>query len=131
MEIKTDDLYADMINDPFWYDFGDYPVNAQCFENLKLTEETIERLCATNRKAYGKMKDETNSMPLTLYTCLKCKSYGIEIKGECSKCEIKTLELTTKKKNKGICRHLTQRDFVFQDFLEQLNMTRKPWLPNR
>ena len=87
MEIKTEDLYADMINDPYWFDFSQYPPNAACFQKLGLCKETIEELQNTNRMVYGKMKDETNSMPVLRYVCLKCKSYGIQIQGKCKDCE--------------------------------------------
>ena len=100
LKIKTDDLYADMINDPFWYDFNDYPVNASCFQKLGLTKVAIENLRTMNRKAYGKMKNKANSMTIIRYTFLKCKSYGLEIQGKCKDCEIKTIELTAKKRNK-------------------------------
>ena len=97
MEIKTEDLYADMINDPYWFDFSQYSPDAACFQKLGLCKETIVELKNTNRMALGKMKDETNSMPVVCYVCLKCKSYGLQIQGKCKDCEITTMELQQKR----------------------------------
>ena len=100
MEIKTDDLYSDMINDPFWYDFSEYPVNAQCFENLELTREVIEQLRDMNRKAYGKMKDETNSMPITRYL-LKMQKLRIRNPGRMRRMQNHNPRTDVKKEKQG------------------------------
>ena len=72
---------------------------------------------------YGKMKDVTNSMPVLRYVCLKCKSYGIQIQGKCKDCEITTMELTTKQRNKDVCRFLTEREFLFDDYVTNWKQT--------
>ena len=120
-----------MINEPFWYDFSEYPTDAECFKRLNIPAETIDTLKSCNRKVYGKWKCETNSMIITRYVCLKCKSYGIEIQGSCDKCEITTMELTSKIKNKGVCRIINERFLAFQDFVDYLDSAANVHLPRK
>lgn len=61
-EITTDDLYHDLKDDKELFDFSAYPRNHSLYD-------------ATNKKIIGKMKDETESVPVKEFVGLRSKMY--------------------------------------------------------
>ena len=65
IEVETDDIYQDMLEDSHLYDFSDYPEN---HPNYSLT----------NKKIYGIFKDDLNSKIIVEFTADKPKMYSYE-----------------------------------------------------
>lgn len=63
-EITTDDLYHDLKDDKELFDFSAYPRNHSLYD-------------ATNKKIIGKMKDETESVPVKEFVGLRSKMYSM------------------------------------------------------
>lgn len=63
-EITTDDLYHDLKDDKELFDFSAYPRNHSLYD-------------ATNKKIIGKMKDETESVPVKEFVGLRSKMYNM------------------------------------------------------
>ena len=63
IQVKTDDIYNNMLEDSHLYDFSEYPKN---HPNCSLT----------NKKVLGKFKDELNGKILTEFCSLKPKMYS-------------------------------------------------------
>ena len=80
IQVETDDIYIDMLEDKNLYDFSNYPINHSNYD-------------ITNKKVLGKFKDELNSLMITEFIGLKPKMYSFEyidnnIKiNRCTKCE--------------------------------------------
>lgn len=53
--LKTDDAYQDMVDNWQFYDFSEFPRNAEIFQRLNLSEDEITELMETNRKVTSKM----------------------------------------------------------------------------
>ena len=81
IEIETDDIYQDMLEDSHLYDFSDYPEN---HPNYSLT----------NKKIYGIFKDDLNSKIIVEFTADKPKMYSYEY--------IDNYKIINKNKHKGI-----------------------------
>lgn len=63
-EITTGDLYHDLKDDKELFDFSAYPRNHSLYD-------------ATNKKIIGKMKDETESVPVKEFVGLRSKMYSM------------------------------------------------------
>ena len=63
IQVETDDIYTDMLENKNSYDFSDYPIN---HPNCDIT----------NKKVLGKLKDELNSLIITEFIGLKPKMYS-------------------------------------------------------
>lgn len=63
-EITTDDLYHDLKDDKELFDFSAYPRNHSLYD-------------ASNKKIIGKMKDETESVPVKEFVGLRSKMYSM------------------------------------------------------
>ena len=60
--IKTEDIYADMLNDSHLFDFSEYQDDQPCFASLSLDE--VNRIKQLNKKAIGNFKDEFDGVPI-------------------------------------------------------------------
>lgn len=89
--IETDDVYKDMKNHLAFYDTSDYPTN-----------HFLHSL--TNKKVLGKMKDETNGVPIIEFVGLRSKMYSIK------------LELEEKKRAKGVKKSVVKKQLKHQHY---------------
>ena len=64
LEIETEDVYADMVQNANLYDTSDYP-------------ESHPLHSTKNKKVLGKMKDEMAGAPIAEVVCLRPKMYSI------------------------------------------------------
>ena len=71
-EIKTDNVYKDLLKDKEQFDNSDYPTNSAFF-------------FYENKKVIGKMKDEAEGMPKKEFIGLRSKMYSYEINIETTK----------------------------------------------
>ena len=62
VQVETDDIYKDMLENKNLYDFSDYPINHLNYD-------------ITNKKVLGKFKDKLNSLIITEFIGLKPKMY--------------------------------------------------------
>ena len=62
IQVETDNIYKDMLENKNLYDFSDYPINHLNYD-------------ITNKKVLGKFKDELNSQIITEFIGLKPKMY--------------------------------------------------------
>jgi len=99
-EIRTDDLYADMMDSLELYDTSNF--------NPKLPQYNDD-----NRRELGKIKSETGSVPPREFVGLRAKMYS--------------LQAPTKnfKKAKGIQKHYVRKHVMHTNFLEVLRKTRR------
>ena len=67
--IETNDVYKDMEKSLHLFDTCDYPSSHFLHSNA-------------NKKVLGKMKDETNGVPISEFVGLRSKMYSIEVGGE-------------------------------------------------
>ena len=63
IQVETDDIYKDMLENKNLYDFSNYPINHPNYD-------------ITNKKVLGKFKDELNSKIITEFIGLKPKMYS-------------------------------------------------------
>ena len=79
IQVETDNIYKDMLENKNLYDFSDYPINHLNYD-------------ITNKKVLGKFKDELNSQIITEFIGLKPKMYSFDyidnniILNKCNKC---------------------------------------------
>ena len=66
-EIKTRDIYEDMMNDKHLFDRSDYPPAHRLYS-------------IQNKQVPGKMKDESFGIPPSEFVCLRSKIYLFEIR---------------------------------------------------
>ena len=71
-EIKTDDVYEDLLKDKELLDNSDYPKNSGFFFDK-------------NKKVIGKMKDEAAGMVIKEFIGLRSKMYSYEINNKTTK----------------------------------------------
>ena len=120
-EDHTGDVYQDMIEDSEWYDFSEYPPDCPQFKNL--TKEHIEDLQTKNKKVVGKMKDETNSRPITGFSGLRPKSYALQIEGKVKENVVESLEIQEKQADKGVKEIIKKKYLTFDKHVEALALT--------
>ena len=88
LEVKTEDIYADMASDAHLFDFSEYPRDHFL--------HSVE-----NKKVIGKFKDETHGTPIQEFVGLRPKMYSLLYTEN-----NKTVE---KKVAKGIAKHVTKQ----------------------
>lgn len=69
VEIKTDDLYADILKNKELYDLSE-------MEHLYFIDENKKPVYNENKKVFGKFKDELKGKVMTEIVCLKSKMYA-------------------------------------------------------
>ena len=78
IQVETDDIYKDMLENKNLYDFSDYPINHPNYD-------------ITNKKVLGKFKDELNNQMITEFIGLKPKMYSFDYIdnniNKCNNCE--------------------------------------------
>ncbi|CAL1535718.1 unnamed protein product [Lymnaea stagnalis] len=72
-EIETEDLYDDLLQELDRFDTSDYPKDHKLHSDV-------------NKKVIGKMKDETNGVPIEEFVGLKPKMYSLKYDGSGKKC---------------------------------------------
>ena len=95
---KTKDIYDDFNEIKEHMDFSDYPKSHKCYD-------------ATNKKIWGKMKDECSSKIITKFISLKPKCYSFKVYGETKE----------EKKNKGVPKHKVKSHLNYNNYEETLN----------
>lgn len=103
LEIKTDDVYADIRNEPDMFDTSDYPQN-----NIY----GIER---RNNKVPGKFKDELNGVVVTDIVGMGAKCYTIRTKRDKNK-KAKGVQKNVIKKAKGVKKSVLENHVSFDDY---------------
>ena len=73
--IKTEDIYADMLNDSHLFDFSGYQDDHPCFASMSLDE--VKCVKQLNKMAIGKFKDELDGVPLFEFVGLRPKLYSL------------------------------------------------------
>ena len=96
VDIKTKDIYEDMLQNKNEYDFSDYP------KEHKLYDET-------NKKVIGKMKDEVASVPISEYIGLRPKLYSVLRADE-----------QVIKKAKGTKKYVIEKQINFENYRDAL-----------
>ncbi|CAP20528.2 Protein CBG23762 [Caenorhabditis briggsae] len=91
-EIKTDDVYEDMLAMKEHFDFSDYPKDNRL--------HSVE-----NKKVIGKFKDELNGKIMTEIVAFRPKQYAF-----------KTDEGMESKKNKGVKKSVVKKEMTFNDY---------------
>ena len=94
-EIKTDNVYKDLLKDKELFDNSDYPKKSVFF-------------FYENKKVIGKMKDEAAGMPIKEFIGLRSKMHSYEINNK------------TTKKCKGISKHTIKKDITIDDYRDTL-----------
>ena len=80
IQVETDNIYKDMLENEILYDFSNYPINHPNYD-------------ITNKKVLSKFKDELDSLMITEFIGLEPKMYSFDyidnsIKiNKCNKCE--------------------------------------------
>jgi hypothetical protein len=85
IEIETEDVYADMIEDADLYDFSDYPEEHPLLEKLPPDQWIIHPDGSRelkNKKVIGKWKDEFAGTRALRYAGNRSKSYALETEDE-------------------------------------------------
>ena len=96
-ELKTEDVYKDMLKHVSLFDTSDYPKTHILYN-------------AVNAKVLGKFKDECNGKPPLEFVGLRSKMYSILLPGDASKNAAKGIKKAYVKKN---LRHANFRDCLF------------------
>ena len=117
LEIETKDVYADMVTDYIkWFDFSEYPYDADVFKRLNLSEKEIFAMMDLNQKRLGMMKDEHKSLPINRVTALRSKSYALEVEGKVAENNIVNRKYDEKYKNKSVSKKVMERYCTLDDF---------------
>lgn len=100
LEIKTNDVYADIRDEPDMFDTWDYPVN------------NIYGIKRHNKKVPGKFSDELKGEIITEIVGLRSKCYAIRIKTD----KNKGVQKNIIKKAKGVKRNVLAKHVSFNDY---------------
>ena len=125
--VQTENIYRDMVNNSKFFDFSNFPVDANIFKEMNLNREEIENLMNDGRKKVGRMKDECASMITLAVIAPRSKSYAMKIQGTVitdsgSKISrIKNYDITSKKKCGGTRKSVIKEHLLFTDFYKYLN----------
>ena len=111
IEIETEDLYKDMLENHEHFDFSGYSPQHPMFQGL--SPEAITNLREKNKKVLGKMKDELNGDILLEFAGIRAKAYSLKWKicGGIKECQ----------KLKGIKRGTVEKTIHHEHFLDCLN----------
>jgi hypothetical protein len=101
MEIETEDVYKDTLEDLDMYDTSEY-------------EKEHYLYSPKNKKVIGKMKDEMHGLPIIEYIGLRPKMYSVHHKPNDKGIE-------EQKKAKGVKRYVVEKDIKHKLYLEVLN----------
>ena len=96
-EIKTDDVYQNMLQYLDSFDTSNYPKDHPCYSE-------------TNKKAIGKFKDECDGKIMTHFIGLRSKLYSFKVEGS-----------KEKKKAKGITKCVINKCLFFDDYVNCLH----------
>ena len=96
-EIKTDDIYEDMMKNQEKFDFSEYPEDHLCY--------SVE-----NKKVIGVFKDEANGKIITEFIGLRAKMYTYTVQ------DVKD----SVKKAKGVKKSCVKAEITFQDYMDVL-----------
>ncbi|XP_028415651.1 uncharacterized protein LOC114544475 [Dendronephthya gigantea] len=99
-EIKTDDVYQDMLQDIDLFDTSEYA-----------RDHPLHSL--TNKKVLGKMKDETHGIPIQEFVGLRPKMYSILYTENDKQVEKKTAKGIKKSVTKRKLRHTNYKECLF------------------
>ena len=88
--IRTDDIYRDMQEDADLFDTSEYPPEHFLYSTQ-------------NTKMFGKMKDETHSLPIIEFVGLRPKMYSLLFNNQKN-------QIVEKKTAKGIAKNVTERE---------------------
>ncbi|XP_028417042.1 uncharacterized protein LOC114541307 [Dendronephthya gigantea] len=99
-EIKTDDVYQDMLQDIDLFDTSEYA-----------RDHPLHSL--TNKKVLGKMKDETHGIPIQEFVGLRPKMYSILYTENDKQVEKKTAKGIKKSVTKRKLRHINYKECLF------------------
>uniref|UniRef100_A0A8R1IRQ0 DNA-directed DNA polymerase n=1 Tax=Caenorhabditis japonica TaxID=281687 RepID=A0A8R1IRQ0_CAEJA len=91
-EIKTDDVYEDMMSMREHFDFSDYPKDNK-LHNID------------NKKVIGKFKDELNGKLMVELVAFRPKQYAFKIN-----------DGSEEKKNKGVKKNVVKKEMTFNDY---------------
>ena len=108
-EIKTDDIYQDMLQDIDLFDTSEYARN-----------HPLHSL--TNKKVLGKMKDETHGIPIQEFIGLRPKMYSILYTENNKLVEKKTAKGIKKSVTKRKLRHANYKECLFEKRQTMANM---------
>jgi hypothetical protein len=103
----------DMLEDKSLYDLSDYPKDHFLYD-------------ATNKKVIGKMKDETNGIPIAEVAAIKAKMYALRTLEPLNKKEMKDKNQDPKyekKTAKGIVKNVINMDFKFETYKSVIQNT--------
>ena len=127
-ELKTNDIYADILSNNERFDLSEYKDNHQIFENL--SKEEIRRLKQKNKKVVGKFKDELKGNLLLEFVGQKAKAYsyqyeksvfvdenGIEVDEETM---FTKLIIDEAKKLKGVKNYVVSNTIHFEQYMRSL-----------
>ena len=96
LEIQTEDVYQDMLENIYLYDTSDYPQNSPLYNTA-------------NKKRLGKFKDECSGIPISEYVSLRPKMYSI-MKSDQSEV----------KKAKGVKKYVVQKYIKHEQYKQAL-----------
>jgi hypothetical protein len=119
LEIYTDDLYQDILNNFLdYFDLSSYDDNHPIFYNK--SKEEIKLLKLKNQGVLGKYKDELGGNIMNEFYGLRAKSYYYE-----SWDPIKKESLNPKKKNKGVKNLVIENEIDGNDYKKCLSENKK------
>ena len=108
-EIKTGDIYQDMLQDIDLFDTSEYGQNHPLYS-------------LANKKVLGKMKDETHGVPIQEFIGLRPKMYSILYTENDKLVEKKTAKGIKKSVTKRKLRHANYKDCLFEKRQTMANM---------
>ncbi len=100
-EIKTDDIYQDMLQNVDLFDTSEYAQDHSLYS-------------LTNKKVLGKMKDETHGIPIQEFVGLRPKMYSILYTENDKQVEKKTAKGIKKSVTKRKLRHANYKECLFE-----------------
>ena len=104
-EIQTEDIYNGIIEQPDLYDTSDYPNDHPAYSNK-------------NKGVLGKMKDETNGVPIREFAELRPKMYSLVEENSIEKTTAKGISRATTRKMK----HNDYKRALFEEKSERVTM---------
>ena len=108
-EIKTGDIYQDMLQDIDLFDTSEYGQNHPLYS-------------LANKKVIGKMKDETHGIPIQEFIGLRPKMYSILFTENDKLVEKKTAKGIKKSVTKRKLRHANYKECLFEKRQTMVNM---------
>ena len=129
LEIETEDIFKDMLENHELFDFSGYSSEHSMFHGL--SSEVIKNLKEKNKKVLGKMKDEMMGLILLEYVGIRPKAYSLKHEkiefvdehGNISKkpTEQTMLVIAESEKLKGIKKSTVEKTIHHEHFLDCVN----------